>query len=145
MAQRTSAALCCFSRRARPATARRWANFTARVYSPPRAIFSLRRAVSKRFACNLSRSAIHRPRRRGSGDATLLPHLWSLLKSEPIRCDLAFGKPLAYGRGECRKAIADEAASSIASMLTSMQRAADLLAQTGTPALEPIAANPGRR
>ena len=76
------------------------------------------------------------------GDATLLPHLWSLLKGEPIRCDLAFGKPLAYGRGECRKAIADKAASSIASMLASMQRAADLLAQTGTPALEPIAANP---
>lgn len=76
------------------------------------------------------------------GDATLLPHLWSLLKGEPIRCDLAFGKPLAYGRGECRKAIAGEAASSIASMLTSMQRAADLPAQAETPALDPIAANP---
>ena len=59
------------------------------------------------------------------GDATLLPHLWSLLKGEQIRCDLAFGKPLAYARGENRKAIAGEAASAIAGMLASMARAAD--------------------
>ena len=78
------------------------------------------------------------------GDATLLPHLWSLLKGEPIRCDLVFGKPLAYARGESRKAIAGEAASAIAGMLASMARAAEtsLPAQPGTPALEPIAANP---
>ena len=49
---------------ARPAMARRCANFTARI-SPPRAIFSPRQAVSRRFACNLSLSAIHRPRRHG--------------------------------------------------------------------------------
>jgi 1-acyl-sn-glycerol-3-phosphate acyltransferase len=78
------------------------------------------------------------------GDATLLPHLWSLLKSQPIRCDLAFGKPLAYARGENRKAIAGQAASAIAGMLASMARAAEtnLPAQAGTPALDPIAANP---
>ncbi len=76
------------------------------------------------------------------GDATLLPHLWSLLKGEPIRCDLAFGKPLTYARGESRKAIAGEAASAIAGMLASMARAADRPAQAGTPALDPIAANP---
>ena len=76
------------------------------------------------------------------GDATLLPHLWSLLKGEPIRCDLVFGKPLAYARGESRKAIAGEAASSIAGMLAAMARAADLPAQAGTPARDPIAANP---
>ncbi len=35
-----------------------------------------------------------------TGEATLLPHLWSLLKGEQIRCDLAFGKPLAYARGK---------------------------------------------
>jgi lyso-ornithine lipid O-acyltransferase len=76
------------------------------------------------------------------GDATLLPHLWSLLKGEPIRCDLMFGKPLAYARGESRKAITGEAASAIAGMLASMAQAADLSAQAGTPALDPIAANP---
>src|ERR1700730_16791329 len=67
------------------------------------------------------------------GDAPLLPHLWSILKGEPIRCDLVFGKPLAYARGESRKAIAGEAASAIAGMLASMARAADLPAQGGTP------------
>ncbi|MGH6851888.1 MAG: lysophospholipid acyltransferase family protein [Methylocella sp.] len=77
------------------------------------------------------------------GDAALLPHLWSRLKGEPIRCDLAFGKPLAYGRGENRKAIAGGAASAIAGMLASMARAAEttLPAQAGTSALDPIAAN----
>jgi 1-acyl-sn-glycerol-3-phosphate acyltransferase len=76
------------------------------------------------------------------GDASLLPHLWSVLKGEPIRCDLVFGKPLAYARGDNRKAIAGEAASAIAGMLASVPRAADLPAQAGTPALDPIAANP---
>ncbi len=78
------------------------------------------------------------------GDATLLPHLWSVLKGEPIRCDLAFGKPLAYARGESRKAKAIEAAAAIAGMLASMARAAETSqpAQAATPALDPIAANP---
>ncbi|MGH6837974.1 MAG: lysophospholipid acyltransferase family protein [Methylocella sp.] len=78
------------------------------------------------------------------GDATLLPHLWSLLKGEPIRCDLAFGKPLACARGESRKAIAGEAASAVAAMLASMARAAEtsVPAQAGAPGLDPIAANP---
>ena len=76
------------------------------------------------------------------GDATLLPHLWSLLKGEPIRCDLAFAKPLAYARGESRKAIASESASAIAGMLAAMARAADLPVQAGSPALDPIVANP---
>jgi 1-acyl-sn-glycerol-3-phosphate acyltransferase len=70
------------------------------------------------------------------GDATLLPHLWSILKGEPIRCDLAFGKPLAYGRGEIARPIARQAASAIASMLASMARAAepDLAERAETPA-----------
>ena len=76
------------------------------------------------------------------GDATLLPHLWSLLTSEPIRCDLVFGKPLAYARGESRKAIAGEAAMAIAGMLASMARAADMPVQAGSPALDPIVAIP---
>ncbi|MGH6800853.1 MAG: lysophospholipid acyltransferase family protein [Methylocella sp.] len=77
------------------------------------------------------------------GDATLLPHLWSVLKGEPIRCDLAFSKPLAYARGDNRKAIAIDVASAIAGMLSAKARAAEtsLPAQAGTPALDPIAAN----
>lgn len=77
------------------------------------------------------------------GDATLLPHLWSVLKGEPIRCDLAFGKPLAYTRGESRKAKAGEAALAVAGMLAAKARPAErsLPAQAGTP-LDPIPANP---
>jgi 1-acyl-sn-glycerol-3-phosphate acyltransferase len=77
------------------------------------------------------------------GDATLLPHLWSVLKGEPIRCDLVFGKPLAYAHGENRKVIAGQAASAIANMLASMARAVepDLAARAETPALDPLAAN----
>ena len=78
------------------------------------------------------------------GDAALLPHLWSILKGEPIRCDLAFGKPLAYARGENRKVIAGQAASAIAGMLASMARAAepDLAARAEPPALDAVTANP---
>jgi lyso-ornithine lipid O-acyltransferase len=78
------------------------------------------------------------------GDAALLPHLWSILKGEPIRCDLAFGKPLAYARGENRKVIAGQAASAIAGMLASMARAAgpDLAARAEPPALDAITVNP---
>jgi lyso-ornithine lipid O-acyltransferase len=78
------------------------------------------------------------------GDATLLPHLWSVLKGEPIRCDLVFGKPLAYARGENRKIIAGQAASAIANMLASMTRAfePDLAARAEeTQTLDPLAAN----
>ena len=70
------------------------------------------------------------------GDATLLPHLWSLLNGEPIRCDLVFGKPLAYARGENRKAIAGESASAIAGMLASMAQTAELPVQAETAALD---------
>ncbi|MGQ0445825.1 MAG: 1-acyl-sn-glycerol-3-phosphate acyltransferase, partial [Beijerinckiaceae bacterium] len=78
------------------------------------------------------------------GEATLLPHLWSLLKGEPIRCDLAFGRPLACARGESRKAIAGEAASAVAAMLASMARTAEtsVPAHAGAPGLDPIVANP---
>ena len=50
------------------------ANFTARI-SPPCAIFSPRRAGSRRFACNLSLSSYSSPAAAWLGDATLLPHL----------------------------------------------------------------------
>jgi hypothetical protein len=73
----------------------------------------------------------------------LIPHLWSVLKGEPIRCDLAFGKPLAYLRGDNRKVIAGQAAAAIAGMLLSMTRAAepDRAGQAETPVLGPLAVN----
>ena len=75
------------------------------------------------------------------GDATLIPHLWSVLKGTPIRCDLAFGKPFAYARGDNRKVIAGQAASAIALMLASMPRpaGADLPAEIRTPDFDPLA------
>ncbi len=78
------------------------------------------------------------------GDATLIPHVWAVLKGEPVRCDLAFGKPLAYARGDNRKVIAGEAASAIAGMLAAMARAVepDLAGEAGTRALDPLGANP---
>jgi 1-acyl-sn-glycerol-3-phosphate acyltransferase len=77
------------------------------------------------------------------GDATLLPHLWSVLKGEPIRCDLMFGKPFAYARGENRKLVARQAASAIAFMLASRTRALkpDHAAGAETPALDPLPGN----
>lgn len=77
------------------------------------------------------------------GDATLLPHLWSVIKGEPIRCDLVFGKPLAYARGENRKVIANHVASVIAEMLAAMPRTVEVSqpAETAEPDLDVLAAN----
>lgn len=77
------------------------------------------------------------------GEATLLPHLWSVLKGEPIRCDLMFGQPLGYARGENRKAIADAAASATARMLATMAQTAQTAppALTGEAGLDPLAAS----
>jgi hypothetical protein len=61
----SAAVPCCFSPRPRPATARRFASFIARI-SPPLAIFLARQAGSRRSSCSLSRSAIQRLRRHGS-------------------------------------------------------------------------------
>ncbi len=78
------------------------------------------------------------------GDATLLPHIWSVLKGEPIRCDLIFGKTFAYARGDNRKIAASRAASSIAFMLASRARALGPDQVTGgeeTQALDPVPGN----
>jgi len=53
---------------------------------------------STQSGCNLLRSAIQTPTAAWFGDATLLPHLWAVLKASRFRCDLVFGKPLAYAR-----------------------------------------------
>lgn len=78
------------------------------------------------------------------GDATLIPHVWAVLKGAPIRCDLVFGKPLAYARGDDRKVITGEAASAIAGMLAAMARAVepDRAGEAGARALDPVGANP---
>ncbi len=77
------------------------------------------------------------------GDATLLPHLWSVIKGEPIRCDLVFGQPLAFARGEDRKAIANHVASIIAEMLAAMPRtkSANEAAEAVAQELDALAVN----
>lgn len=77
------------------------------------------------------------------GDATLLPHLWAVIKGEPIRCDLVFGKPLAYARGENRKAITRKVAFAVAEMLAAMPRAAEVSrpAEVGTADLDALPVN----
>lgn len=69
------------------------------------------------------------------GDAFLLPHLWSVLKGEPIRCDLVFGAPFAYGRETNRKVITAHVAAAVADMLAAMQPMAEEM--RGAEALEP--------
>jgi 1-acyl-sn-glycerol-3-phosphate acyltransferase len=54
------------------------------------------------------------------GDATLLPHIWSLLKGAPLRCDLVFGEPLPYSRGTNRKHVTREVAIRVRDMLSSL-------------------------
>ena len=78
------------------------------------------------------------------GDATLIPHFWSVLKGEPIRCDVAYGQPLAYQRGENRKVITRQAASAVAVMLASMAQPIEPgLASLANPSpLDPLAASP---
>jgi 1-acyl-sn-glycerol-3-phosphate acyltransferase len=54
------------------------------------------------------------------GDATLLPHVWSLLNGAPISCDLVFGAPITYLRETNRKTIAGEVAMRVATMLANL-------------------------
>ncbi|HEY8006238.1 MAG TPA: lysophospholipid acyltransferase family protein [Methylocella sp.] len=77
------------------------------------------------------------------GDATLLPHIWSVLKGEPIRCDLIFGKPFPYERGDDRKIAASRAASAVALLLASKTRVRepDQAEGAGIPALDPVPGN----
>jgi lyso-ornithine lipid O-acyltransferase len=58
------------------------------------------------------------------GEATLLPHVWSVLKGEPIECDLIYGEALRYARGADRKIIAREVAAQIALMRAAAPAAA---------------------
>ena len=45
------------------------------------------------------------PRAAWIGDATLLPHLWSVLSGPALRCTLVFGDPAAVAAGFDRKAL----------------------------------------
>ncbi len=53
------------------------------------------------------------------GDATLLPHLWSLLSRPPIRCTVTYGAVLAVERGQDRKALGRVLAESVEALLAS--------------------------
>ncbi|WP_051335624.1 lysophospholipid acyltransferase family protein [Methylocapsa acidiphila] len=74
------------------------------------------------------------------GDATLLPHLWSLLKGKPLRCDLVFGAPLAYGRGTDRRALTRQVEASVAAMLAELGPAGEATPQPAAEELEALAA-----
>lgn len=74
------------------------------------------------------------------GDAYLLPHVWAVLKGDPIRCELVFGEPLAYGRETDRKAIARALAASIAEMLAAVGPATEGVSHVAAPAREALAA-----
>ncbi len=74
------------------------------------------------------------------GDAYLLPHVWSILNGDPIRCDLVFGEPLAYARGTDRKALTQQVAAAIAEMLAARNPACDGAAQRPPLGCAPLAA-----
>ncbi|VTZ27460.1 1-acyl-sn-glycerol-3-phosphate acyltransferase [Methylocella tundrae] len=74
------------------------------------------------------------------GEDSLLPHVWAVLKGEPIRCDLMFGEPLRYGRGTNRKIIAREAAVKIAAMRAAAGPAEGVLTPAPTAEMERLAA-----
>jgi 1-acyl-sn-glycerol-3-phosphate acyltransferase len=73
------------------------------------------------------------PRAAWHGDATLIPHVWSVLRREPLRCDLVFGEPVPYTRGTNRKHVTREVAVRVEAMLASLAPAA-----TCRPAIAPL-------
>ncbi len=52
-----------------------------------------------------------------TGDATLLPHLWEILRGAPLRVNVVFGEPLAYERGSDRKSLCLAAKTAIGDLL----------------------------
>ncbi len=76
------------------------------------------------------------------GDAYLLPHVWSILKGDPIRCDIVFGAPLAYRRGSDRKAVARAVAAAIAEMLAATATAHEGILRADAPEPDALAATP---
>ena len=43
------------------------------------------------------------------GDSDFLPHIWGLLRDGSVDCEVRFGAPLAFGRNDDRKIIAQAA------------------------------------
>jgi 1-acyl-sn-glycerol-3-phosphate acyltransferase len=52
-----------------------------------------------------------------TGDATLLPHLWDILRKPPLQVSVVFGQPLAYARTSDRKVLCAAAKLAIAELL----------------------------
>lgn len=73
--------------------------------------------------------AIHYSSRAAAwhGNAALVPHLWAVLKGEPILCHLAFGEPLAYRRETNRKHVTREVRTRIDEMLRRIGPATDVV------------------
>lgn len=76
------------------------------------------------------------------GDATLLPHVWSILRGGPIRCDLIFGEAVSYGRETNRKEIAQLVAASVANMLAAPDAAERQSINSAQPELEALSTSP---
>ncbi|HTV32815.1 MAG TPA: lysophospholipid acyltransferase family protein [Methylocella sp.] len=66
------------------------------------------------------------------GEAGLFTHLWLVLKAATsIRCDLIFGEPLTYRRGDDRKTMAREATRAINSLLAAPRSRIVIKTQSG--------------
>jgi 1-acyl-sn-glycerol-3-phosphate acyltransferase len=60
-----------------------------------------------------------------TGDATLLPHLWEILKKPPLRVCVIFGAALAYERSSDRKILCAAAKHEISSLLETYRTISD--------------------
>ncbi len=72
-----------------------------------------------------------------TGDATLLPHLWEILRKPPLQVTVVFGQPLAYERTSDRKVLCAAAKASIVDLLQEHRAVAEHgLAPVVAPRLE---------
>ena len=72
-----------------------------------------------------------------TGDATLLPHLWDILREPPLRVNVVFGQPLAYERSSDRKVLCAAAKMAITDLLQEHQVEADQATDGGAETLSP--------
>ena len=73
------------------------------------------------------------------GDATLVPHLWAVLKRPPLTCDIAFGAPVAVARGYDRKVLARRLAGDMEGVLHALRMPASTALVDPAEAGDPVA------
>jgi 1-acyl-sn-glycerol-3-phosphate acyltransferase len=71
------------------------------------------------------------------GDASLLPHLWRVLRGAPLRCLISFGPAFAYGHDADRKVVARRTRTAIVAMLAAVRAERPLYATPFRPADAP--------